>query len=81
MEEGKTAKIVLAHSEEIREACQKYPAVAEQLEIFKKDIRCLFNEMNQDIRNIDGENDQTLVMMVIINNIHKLTDEIFLSVS
>ncbi len=77
MQEGKTAKIVLAHAEEIRDVCQRYPAIAEQIENFQKDIRCYMKEIYHEIKNMEIS-DQSLVMILIINEIHKLTDEIFL---
>ncbi len=79
MVEGKTEKIVLAHAEEIIEIRKKYPAISEQIEAFKKDMRCFSKEMFHEIKNIDSENDQELVRVLIINDIHKLTDEIFLA--
>lgn len=78
MEEGKTAKIVLAHEEEIREVRRRCPAISEKIEAFQKDVRCCMKEIYHEIKSMDDESDQSLVMVLMINEIHKLTDEIFL---
>ncbi|NUM33461.1 MAG: hypothetical protein HUU50_02865 [Candidatus Brocadiae bacterium] len=78
MDDGKTERIVLAHAEEIELARKLYPKVSEDLEIFKKNIKKIIKELYFDIQSIDKENDQELVRVLVINAIHKMTDEIFL---
>lgn len=79
MEEGKTAKIVLEHAEEIQDACKRYPAITEQIENFQKEMRRLMKQTQQEIKDICDQNDQEVVTFLVINNIHKLTDDIFLT--
>lgn len=76
--EGKTERIVLAHREEIEEIKRRNPAISEAIELFKKDIRKIMNELNMDLKNIDKDYDRELVCVLIVNQIHKMTDEIFL---
>ncbi len=78
MEDGKTERIVLAHAEEIEQAKKMYPKVSEDIENFKKDIKKIMKELYFDIHSIDKENDQELVRVLVINAIHRMTDEIFL---
>ncbi|HNZ67094.1 MAG: hypothetical protein KBC30_04220 [Planctomycetes bacterium] len=78
MEEGKTEKIVLAHNEEIIEAREKYPQVAEKLDEFKVEIRKIVKQIHSEIQDIMEENNQELLSVLVINGIHRMTDEIFL---
>lgn len=78
MEDGKTARIVLAHAEEIAEVRKLYPRVSDEIETFKKEIRRIIKELLLEIQDIDKQNDRELVTVLTINGIHKMTDEIFL---
>lgn len=78
MEEGKTNRLVLAHAKDIQEAREKHPEVSQEIELFKTDIKGIIKELSSEIKNIDAENDRELVSVLIVNGIHRMTDEVFL---
>jgi hypothetical protein len=78
MEEGKTEKIVLAHNNEIEAVKAQYPQTAEELEKFKVELRRTIKQIHAEVHDIIDDADQVFLSALMINSIHRLTDEIFL---
>lgn len=78
MEKGKTDRIVLAHSTEIDAAKQKYPQTSQAIEIFRGKLRLALDSLRQEIDHLKSREDRELAMVLLVNEIHRETDEIFL---
>ena len=78
IEEGKTERIVLAHAEEIYRIKKKYPKVSKEIDQFCKNVQQSLKELDHEIQDIDQREDRDLVTVLVINGIHRMTDEIFL---
>lgn len=71
---------MLARTKELEKIRQDHPEVNEKFLQFRNDVRTLVKEI-RDLVGTLPEEDRELVRILVINGIHRMTDEVFLEVS
>lgn len=75
--DGKTAKIVLNFSGELKEIQESHPQLAAKVDVFNQAFRERMEEVKKEIDRFPDE-EQELVRILVINGMHKTADEVFL---
>ena len=75
--ESKTERLVLAHNKEINDAREAHPEMSLEIDKFRQQLREDINSLKKEVQKIEEEHDKELYKVYIINEIHKMTDEIF----
>lgn len=78
MDIGKTERVVLAHAKEIGEAQTKHPEIARAITAFVDELDEIFIQLRKEIQQMEAKTDQELAKVLVINNIYKITDQVFL---
>lgn len=75
--DGKTAKIVLSFQGELKSIQEQHPDLAARVDVFSQQIRDKMQAIREQIDQFPMP-EREMVQILVINGIHKTTDEVFL---